>query len=141
MRCSFGSAGDCVQDANGSRDGDAVEAPIEMSSDAIVLFRLLLESNAARIAQGTHKPGTSGTINSFLLPLNKLTPKDIASVCKDVGCSVCGNPVKSRCSRCQSIGYCGTGMVLGDLFSLNSELDSCLCRMSEIRLEAAQVHM
>ena len=53
---------------------------------------------------------TGYDIVSVLLPLGPLDFVAIAKSSHNMGRSVCGERVKSRCSQCQSIHYCGTGL-------------------------------
>ncbi|KAL5512342.1 hypothetical protein ACEPAG_3334 [Sanghuangporus baumii] len=81
---------------------------LPLSPDAHTFFRILLETNAVCTEDGKPRLSEDGMIKSFLLPLNDLVHKDVGILTKDLGCAVCGNPITSRCSRCQLAGYCGT---------------------------------
>ena len=72
-------------------------------------LRKLLEVNARHAKEDVSRTSTTGMTPSYLLPLNSLSQFDIGSLCKDVGCIVCGSPSKNRCARCQSVNYCGKG--------------------------------
>ena len=97
--CMFGEVG----------DDEVKERKHILSPEAHTLFRVLLETNAARLDKETREVRKDETFRSFLLPINALTNKEIGSVGKDVGCPVCSKPTKSRCTRCHSISYCGAG--------------------------------
>ncbi|KAJ7474902.1 hypothetical protein FB451DRAFT_1465131 [Mycena latifolia] len=46
-------------------------------------------------------------VPSFILPVGPLGVKDVAKFNSNDGCSMCGEPAKSKCSRCNVKRYCG----------------------------------
>ena len=78
------------------------------------LLLKLLAINGKLLSQ-TYKPKQASTEQkfkvSFLLPLGPLGYEDIAKLNNDAGCVLCGKKTISRCSRCQSVAYCGSGAV------------------------------
>ncbi|KAF7329219.1 MYND-type domain-containing protein [Mycena kentingensis (nom. inval.)] len=69
----------------------------------------ILKLNSKRLAK-SYKPSRAATESSFtlsfLLPIGPLTAKDTAKFNTNNGCSVCGDPAKSKCSRCAVMRYC-----------------------------------
>ena len=47
---------------------------------------------------------------SFLLPISPLNMVSIGALTSNIGCVVCGEKTKSKCSQCHSASYCGKGM-------------------------------
>ncbi|KAF7305392.1 hypothetical protein HMN09_00791500 [Mycena chlorophos] len=67
------------------------------------LLLRLLKQNSKRLAksyQPLHRSTESSFTLSFLLPVGPLTAKDHAKYNTNNGCIVCGEPAKSKCSRC-----------------------------------------
>ncbi|KAJ7226886.1 hypothetical protein GGX14DRAFT_417564 [Mycena pura] len=73
------------------------------------LLLRLLKQNSKRIAQ-TYKPkraaAESAFTLSFLLPVGPLPANDLAKYNTNNGCTVCGDPAKSKCARCGAVRYC-----------------------------------
>lgn len=71
-----------------------------------------LESNGRRLTRDyrpDYLPFESHFKLSFILPFHPLNMVAIGSLTGDIGCAVCGDQRKSKCSKCHSISYCGTG--------------------------------
>ncbi|KAF7305409.1 MYND-type domain-containing protein [Mycena chlorophos] len=70
----------------------------------------VLKQNSKRIAK-KYKPkrlsNESGFTLSFLLPIGPLPASDLAKLNTNNGCTVCGDPAKSKCARCGVMRYCG----------------------------------
>lgn len=69
-----------------------------------------LEGNERRLA-GNYKldylPFEKQFRLSFILPFHPLNMNAIGSLTGDIGCAVCGDKTKAKCSQCHSISYCG----------------------------------
>lgn len=111
----------------------------ELSSDAHMLFQILLETNAKCTEDGKPRMREDGMIESFLLPLHSLFGRDCGLLKKDLGCIVCGNPTKDRCSRCQVASYCGIGAFFKHRLSKLVLITSTgMCSLSTLSLEGTQ---
>ena len=87
-------------------------------TDAYHLLDILLEENSWRLEQHGEWKSKRDPTDSFLLPLDDLVSGEIGSLCNNsLGCIVCGRPVRGRCSRCQSVEYCGPGMIAESLLA------------------------
>ncbi|KAF7329239.1 MYND-type domain-containing protein [Mycena kentingensis (nom. inval.)] len=77
-------------------------------SEQEMLLRVL-KQNSKRLAK-SYRPNRTATESgftlSFLLPIGPLTAKDMAKLNANNGCTVCGDPAKSKCSRCAVMRYC-----------------------------------
>ncbi|KAF7290760.1 MYND-type domain-containing protein [Mycena indigotica] len=75
------------------------------------LLLRLLKQNSRRIAK-KYQPKRLSTESaftcSFILPVGPLTAKDTAKYSANNGCTICGEPAKSKCSRCGVVRYCGS---------------------------------
>ncbi|KAJ7150502.1 hypothetical protein C8R43DRAFT_1005979 [Mycena crocata] len=73
------------------------------------LFLRLLQRNSERLPT-SYKPKRTSLehdfVPSFLLPVGPLNLKEVARYNSNDGCSVCGDPAKSKCSRCNVKRYC-----------------------------------
>nr|GAT49634.1 predicted protein [Mycena chlorophos] len=73
------------------------------------LLLRLLQQNSKRIAKtyrAKRRSTESSFTLSFLLPVGPLTARDTAKYNTNNGCTVCGEPAKSKCSRCGAVRYC-----------------------------------
>ncbi|KAJ6531444.1 hypothetical protein DFH09DRAFT_1326597 [Mycena vulgaris] len=74
------------------------------------LFMRLLQRNSERLP-ASYKPDSTPLEReftpSFILPVGPLSGKDVAKLNNNDGCSMCGDPAKSKCSRCNVKRYCG----------------------------------
>ncbi|KAJ7708151.1 hypothetical protein B0H17DRAFT_1124928 [Mycena rosella] len=74
------------------------------------LLMRLLQRNSERLPTA-YKPQRTAIerdfVPSFILPVGPLGGKEVARFNKNDGCSVCGDPAKSKCSRCNVKRYCG----------------------------------
>ncbi|KAG6891133.1 hypothetical protein C0992_010428 [Termitomyces sp. T32_za158] len=46
---------------------------------------------------------------TFVLPLGPLSMRDLGKLNNTPGCELCGKKMKSRCTQCLSVSYCGKG--------------------------------
>lgn len=51
---------------------------------------------------------------SFLVPVLPLDMLDVASLSRDTGCAVCGDPMQKKCAACHSVSYCGKECQIAD---------------------------
>ena len=77
------------------------------------LLLRLLKQNSKRLISSYNPPRLDRTEKpftlSFLIPVGPLGEKEMGSFNKNDGCSVCGEPARSKCSRCNAIRYCSQG--------------------------------
>ncbi|KAL5500853.1 hypothetical protein ACEPAH_9240 [Sanghuangporus vaninii] len=97
-----------------TRDDDKEGIKMLNSPGGHAMFQKLLEVNATHSSEDRSRTGITGMTPSYLLPLHPLNHRDIGSLCKDVGCIICGNPSAAHCSRCRSIPYCGAAYQRSD---------------------------
>ncbi|KAJ7915051.1 hypothetical protein B0H13DRAFT_1711711 [Mycena leptocephala] len=75
-----------------------------------LLFLRLLQRNSERLP-ASYKPKRTALerdfVPSFILPVGPLGGKEVARFNNNDGCSVCGEPARSKCSRCNVKRYCG----------------------------------
>lgn len=85
------------------------------------LLLRLLKSNSKRLSS-SYSPSRTALDRhmtlSFLPPVGPLESKDIARLNTNDGCSICGDPAKSKCSRCAAIRYCGPGVSFSSMDSV-----------------------
>lgn len=77
-----------------------------------VLFLRLLQRNSERFPASYKATRTAlerDFVPSFILPVGPLSGKEVARFNSNDGCSVCGDPAKSKCARCNVKRYCGAG--------------------------------
>lgn len=76
------------------------------------LFLRLLERNSERLS-ASYKPKRTALerdfVPSFMLPVGPLSGKEVSRFNNNDGCSVCGDPAKSKWARCNVKRYCGAG--------------------------------
>ncbi|KAF7329240.1 MYND-type domain-containing protein [Mycena kentingensis (nom. inval.)] len=90
--------------------GRAIRNVTATMKEQEMLLRML-KQNSKRLAK-SYKAKRTATeksfMLSFLLPVGPLTAKDMAKFNANNGCTVCGDPAKSKCARCAVMRYCGS---------------------------------
>ncbi|KAJ7074798.1 hypothetical protein C8F01DRAFT_1044184 [Mycena amicta] len=73
-----------------------------------LLLRILTQNSKRLTKNYAHKrrQTESSFTLTFLLPVGPLIAKDLAKHSTNTGCTVCGEPAKSKCSRCGVVRYC-----------------------------------
>lgn len=92
-------------------NGDTVNLCHSTAAEQKLLLNAL-ESNERRLTRNyrpDYLPFENQFRLSFILPFHPLNMIAIGSLTGDIGCAVCGDKIKAKCSQCHSISYCGTG--------------------------------